>query len=247
MPAPYSEEFLTAVRRTVTTERLKRYLAATKNDLSHAMELYELNVQLCAILYGVLHGLEIAVRNAEHFALTTSFGSHFWYDKPPFTGFGKPDVGCEGPSWHQYAPLTPYWRDEVETAKLKPGVGNRPGKVIAELTLGFWVDLLQSQNHRSLWVDQKLNKAFPFAKRDRRQIHGRLKEIQLLRNRISHHERIITSSNVVYNGNGHLTLNEIVECVEWVCPHTARWLKTEFKFKDAEELLKRVADMRIIL
>ena len=126
-------------------------------------------------------------------------------------------------------------------------MGNRPGKVIAELTLGFWVDLLQSQNHRSLWVDQKLNKAFPFAKRDRGQIHGRLKEIQLLRNRISHHERIITSSNVVYNGNGHLSLDEIVECVEWVCPHTARWLKTEFKFKDAEELLKRVADMKIIL
>ena len=197
MPAQYSEEFLIAVRRTVTTERLKRYLAATKNDLSQAMRLYELNVQLCAILYGILHGLEVAVRNAEHFALTISYGSHFWYDKPPFPGFGKPSVGYEGPSWHQYAPLTQYWRDEVEAAKLKPGVGNRPGKVIAELTFGFWVDLLQSQNHRSLWVERKLNKAFPHAKRDRGQIHRRLKEIQLLRNRISHHERIITSSNVV--------------------------------------------------
>jgi hypothetical protein len=120
MPAPYSEEFLVAVRRTVTIERLKRYLAATKNDLSQAMELYELNVQLCAILYGILHGLEIAVRNAEHFALTNSYGSHFWYDRPPHTDFGKPAAGCEGPSWHQYAPLTPYWRDQVESTKLKP-------------------------------------------------------------------------------------------------------------------------------
>jgi hypothetical protein len=247
MPAPYSEEFLVAVRRTVTIERLKRYLAATKNDLSQAMELYELNVQLCAILYGILHGLEIAVRNAEHFALINSYGSHFWYDRPPHTDFGKPAAGCEGPSWHQYAPLTPYWRDQVESTKLKPGVGNRPGKVIAELTFGFWVDLLQTQNHMPLWVLRKLNKAFPYAKRERGQIHRRLKEIQLLRNRISHHERIITSSDVVYNGNGYLTLDEIVECVEWVCPYTAQWLKTEFRFKDAADLLTRVAAMRITL
>jgi len=86
-----------------------------------------------------------------------------------------------------------------------------PGKVIAELTFGFWVDLLQSQNHRSLWVDRKLNKASPFAKRKRRQIHGRLREIQLLRNRIFHHEGIITSSKVVYNGNGCPILRALCE------------------------------------
>jgi len=247
MPPPYSEDFLIAIRRTITVERLKLYLAATQNDISRAMELYELNVQLCAILYSLLHGLEVAVRNAEHFALTFSYGSLFWYDKPPFPAFGIPEAGCEGPSWHEFAPLSPYWRDQVEEAKLKPGVGNRPGKVIAELTFGFWVDLLQSQNHMPLWVLRKLNRAFPNTKRTRGQIHERLKEIQLLRNRISHHERIITSSNAVYNGDGFLTLNEVIECVEWVCPHTAHWLKAEFGFDDAEELLKRVANMGIAL
>jgi hypothetical protein len=247
MPAPYSEDFLIAVRRTVTTERLKRYLAATQNDISRAMELYELNVQLCATLYGLIHGLEVAIRNAEHCALTISYGSPYWYDEPPFPDFGKPAAGCEGPSWHEYAPLSTYWRDQVEKAQRKPGVNNRPGKVVAELTFGFWVDILQSQNHMPLWVIRKLNRAFPNTKRTRGQIHGRLKEIQLLRNRISHHERIITSSNVVYNGDGFLTLNEVVECVEWVCPHTAEWLKTEFGFNDAADLLKRVASKGITL
>ena len=89
-----------------------------------------------------------------------SYGSHFWYDKPPYPDFGKPPAGCEGPSWHEYAPLSTYWRDQVDRAKLKPGVGNRPGKVISELTFGFWVDILQSQNHMPL--GSFANSAGPF-------------------------------------------------------------------------------------
>jgi hypothetical protein len=80
------------------------------------MELYEYNVRLCETLYGLLHGLEVAIRNAEHHALTTSFGSPTWYD---------------------VAPLSGYWQDKVSKAKARPGVGGTPGKVVAELTFGF--------------------------------------------------------------------------------------------------------------
>lgn len=247
MPAPYSKDFLLAVHRTVTVERLQRYLAATQNDFSRAIELYEMNIQLSSILYGILHGLEISMRNAANFALSTSYGTPFWYDKPPFPDFGKPGAGSEGPHWHGHAPLTRYWRGEVETAKSKPGVGNNPGKVIAELPFGFWVDLLRSQNHRSLWVDKKLNKAFPHARRDRGQIHRRLKAIQRLRNRISHHERVLTSANAVYYGDGYLTLEEIMECVNWICPLTGQWLRTEFKFTEAADILRAVHSRNIVL
>jgi hypothetical protein len=108
------------------------------------------------VLYGLLHGLEVAVRNASHHALTASFGTPAWYD---------------------IAPLSGYWIDQIDKAKHKPGVGGIPGKVVAELTFGFWVDLLQGGNHRSLWVDRKLNKAFPNAGRHRKHIHDRLKTI----------------------------------------------------------------------
>jgi len=248
LPPPYSAALLISIERTITRERLKRYLSATAHDLSRALELYEYNVQLSEALYGLLHGLEVAVRNAAHHALTISYGSASWYDSPPTPGFGIPQAGAAGPAWHQYAPLSPYWRDKVDEAKRRPGVGRNPGKVIAELTFGFWVDLLQSRNHRSLWVDRKLNAAFPNARgKTRSDIHNRLKSIQLLRNRISHHEPVLTTSNALYNGDGLITLGELMECVQWVCTETAQWMQAEFKYTEAQRILHDVAAMRITL
>jgi|ERR1017187_5347196 hypothetical protein len=81
---------------SLTKERLTRYLGATGQDVSRALELYERNVRLSEALYGLLHGLEVAVRNAEHHALTASYGT---------------------PRWYGAAPLLPYWNDQVAGAK----------------------------------------------------------------------------------------------------------------------------------
>jgi hypothetical protein len=82
------------------------------------------------------------------------------------------------PAWYDAAPLSPYWQDQIARAKVRPGAAGKPGKVIAELTFGFWVDLLQASNHRALWVNQKLNRAFPHAAgKTRFDIHERLKAI----------------------------------------------------------------------
>jgi hypothetical protein len=219
LPAPYSAQFLASIERTVTKERLTRYLGATKRDVSQALELYEYNVQLSEVLYGLLHGLEVTVRNAEYHALTASYGTPTWYD---------------------LAPLSQYWKDQLDKAKAKPGAAGRPGKVVAELTFGFWIDLLQAGNHRCLWVDRKLNRAFPNTRLHRKFIHERLKAIQLLRNRISHHEPVLTAANALYNGDGVITLAELLECVEWVCADTAQWIKSQFRYADAERILDAV-------
>jgi len=190
LPLLYSSSFLASIERTLTRERLTRYLGATGNDLSKALELYEYNVQLSEVLYGLLHGLEVMVRNAAHHALTESYQRAVWYDA---------------------APLSVYWQDRIAKAKSKPGATGKPGKVIAELTFGFWVELLQASNHRALWVNQKLNRAFPNAVgKTRSDIHERLKAIHLLRNRLSHHEPILTAANGVYNGNLILPLPQLV-------------------------------------
>jgi hypothetical protein len=91
-------------------------------------------------LYGLLHGLEVAVRNAEHHSLTIGYGTSAWYD---------------------LAPLSQYWQDQLGRAKAQPGVAGNPGKVVAEITFGFWVDLLKNSNHMSIWVSHKLYYAFP--------------------------------------------------------------------------------------
>jgi hypothetical protein len=226
LPPPYSAQLLTSIERTVTRERLTRYLGATRQDISQALALYEYNVQLSEVLYGLLHGLEVAVRNAQHYALTTSYGTASWYD---------------------HAPLSQYWQDQLDKAKAQPGAAGHPGKVVAELTFGFWVDLLKNANHMRLWVQKRLYTAFPNGPRDRRLIHERLKSVQLLRNRISHHEPVLTSSNHLYTGDGIISLPELLECVEWVCTHTRHWLQAQFRYADAERVLREVAAMRVTL
>lgn len=226
MPPPYSAQFLLSIRRTVTTERLTRYLGATGQDVPRALELYEYNVQLSEILYGLLHGLEVTVRNAEHQALTASYGTPTWYD---------------------IAPLSAYWQDQLADAKAKPGVAGKPGKVVAELTFGFWVDLISRHNHNRLWMGKRLSSAFPNTTLRRDAIHARLKSVQLLRNRISHHEPILTSARALYNGNGVLRLAQILECVEWVCPDTAQWIRSQFRYAEAERILNHVNGSGVML
>jgi hypothetical protein len=226
LPSPYSAQFLASIERTVTRERLTRYLGATKQDISRALELYEYNVQLSEVLYGLLHGLEVTIRNAEHHALTDSYGTPACYD---------------------LAPLSPYWQDQLAKSKAKPGAGGKPGKVVAELTFGFWIDLISKPNHNVLWIGRRLRTAFPHTKLDQPAIHQRLKTVQLLRNRISHHEPILTSANALYNGDGVITLVQLLECVEWVCPETAQWIKAQFRYAEAERILREVAAMKITL
>lgn len=225
MPLPvYSPSFLKSIERTVTRERLRPYLRATAQDLPKALALYEQNVALSEALYGLLHWLEVAVRNAVHDALTAGYRTPAWYDKAPFS---------------------PYWQAEVVKAKQK--ASNVPGKVVAELTFGFWVELTSRPNQNILWLGHGLRNAFPHTTLQRDQIHTRLKIIQRLRNRISHHERVLTSRNELYAGHDFMTPAELVECVEWTCTETAQWMKAQHRYSEAGRILAEVKAMKILL
>jgi hypothetical protein len=179
-------------------------------------------------MYGLLHGIEVTVRNAIHHHLRTSYGRADWYDA---------------------APLSTYWRDQIDEANDK--VKNRaeialPGKVIAEMTFGFWVDLAGKHYNNVLWLGRKLSDAFPNTARDRPQIHARLKDVQHLRNRISHHERM-TSRNKIYTGDASPTVAQVLECVDWICIDTAAWLKNRFRYAEAQRILALVGSIGVQL
>jgi len=175
-----------------------------------------------------LHGLEVTVKNAAHHALSAGYGVPAWYDRVSFT---------------------PYWAGVVKDARNKAGGSNAaPGKVIAELTFGFWVDLCSKRNNNNLWVHRKLSAAFPNAAMSRDQIHQRLKVVQALRNRISHHEPVLTSSKTLHAGRSSmLSVPELLEPVEWVCTDTARWIKTRFRYSQAARVLEDVYNLGITL
>ena len=89
------------------------------------------------------------------------------------------------------------------------------GKVIAELTFGFWLQLTDSKLEHKLWVPC-LHKAFAPRKAPKRAIFNQqLEKLRQLRNRVAHHEPIF-----------HLDLldahHRIFEVGQLLCPTTAR-------------------------
>jgi hypothetical protein len=66
----HSPQLLTEIERAISRERLKRYLIATAQNLVEAISLYEQNVALSEMTFGLLHGLEVALRNSSGQAFT---------------------------------------------------------------------------------------------------------------------------------------------------------------------------------
>jgi hypothetical protein len=76
--------------RPLTGGLTSRYLSATSGDLDQALQLYEKNVAVSKALFGILHGLEITVRNRLLHALSTDIGVADWYQQGlalPFPSF----------------------------------------------------------------------------------------------------------------------------------------------------------------
>jgi hypothetical protein len=226
----YNEQLFAKLERTISRERLRRYLQAGHQDMANALWLYETNVELSEALYGIVQGVEVALRNACHHELAGGYGTGQWY---------------------LVAPMSSYLQDKVQSAIQKSG-GPRavPGQVMTELSLGFWVDLLASGSEKAFWIPH-LHRAFPFAKGLhplRPKVHQRFERLRWLRNRIAHHEPILTTRGSLYTGHGKfLTLDEVDECLRWICPDTARWLRARSRFYAAEDLLGQLTTGQIQL
>ncbi|WP_207216465.1 hypothetical protein [Xylanimonas ulmi] len=94
------------------------------------------------------------------------------------------------------------------------------GKVVAELTLGFWRDLAAQRCLTTLWV-RALAAAFQYGPADlgvrRREVERRLVSLHLVRNRAAHHEPI----------HGRDLTNDwkvAVELAAWVYPGAGAWV-----------------------
>lgn len=169
-----------AVHEALTAERLRSYLRASDGDLSRALELYEWNMEASSSVLRLTGMVEVIVRNALDRELTA------WSERK------NGDT-----AWFAYAPLDHRGSQDVAKARARATQGGRRaerhGKVIAELTFGFWRYLLDSRYLTALWVPAT-HRAFPAGADDLRQRHRevlrRMQQLHFVRNRVSHHEPI---------------------------------------------------------
>jgi hypothetical protein len=191
---------------TLSRDRLTPYLSVAKGDFIAAILLYEHNTKVSEALYGVLQGLEIAFRNACHSTIADGMSQPNWYDKPGLLDTKEANT------------LT-----EAKTNISRRNKYLTPGRVVAELTLGFWVRLLSPQYEKRLWVHH-IHKAFSgMFRKDRQAAFDRMEKIRKLRNRIAHHETI-------FDRNLPVDYDEIMEAIGWICPVTASWIRSTNSF-----------------
>lgn len=180
-PGPWVERWLSRPRHAI-------YLAAADGDPAGALALYDWNAEICAALLRDLAHVEVGLRNAYDRALSQRWPgpphwtSAYWSVFPTLyrTRSGRRvDINVKP-------------RESIERALIAAGGPSvPPGKVIAELMFGFWRYLSSAAHEKSLWVPV-LHRAF-VSGTDRRDVDRPVGRLHQLRNRVAHHEPVLTT------------------------------------------------------
>ncbi len=194
------------IRDLLTADRLRSYLASCHQDLDRALELYEWNLAASAAIMQTAAMVEVVIRNAmdaQLVAWADRRGTQSWLDVCPLDSRGRADIDKSRDR------ATSYGR-----------VALTHGKVVAELSFGFWRYLTAQRYHASLWVPV-LHHAFPGGNDDlrdrRREVERHLADLMLVRNRAAHHEPI-------HRRNLAHDLDIAVEITRWVHPEAGCWI-----------------------
>jgi hypothetical protein len=195
------------IEEALSLERFGRYLAWAGGDRARALDLYALNTQLSEALYTPLQMLEVALRNRIHAVLSASVQPR-WFKEPGVLAVP-----------HQNEQVAEALADLARERK-EPA----PGRVVAALTFSFWTAMLGAP-YENLWQTD----LHRIGRRDdgkglrRKDLSGPLTPIRLLRNRIAHHEPILTW-DLPKHHEGMLRITG------WLSPAAAAWCRTLDRF-----------------
>ena len=204
--------------------RLSRYITACKGDTNKAIRLYKYNIQISQALYPVISVLEIALRNGIDRELSTFFKDDNWLitQRDQFANHPnmlyKDKKGINRPDY--------FFIEKLVKAENKLDYRSIPvthGKLLAELTFGFWIKFFDSSPIKILKgvpLQVLVNK--PSIKLAL--VHSHLNSIVTLRNRISHSEPIC------FNRSGELCLvtmrnyeTDISDALGWIDNDLKTW------------------------
>ena len=204
--------------------RMNRYLSACERDPDKSLLLYKCNIQASQALYPLISILEVALRNGIDRELSKHFGNNDWLIANRGVFANHPDLvykDSKGNILPDY-----FFMDRLKKAEDKlivRKISITHGKLLSELTFGFWVKFFDRSPIKILKgipLQAFLNK--PHIKLGA--VHSHLNSIVILRNRISHNEPIC------FNVNGKLCLKtiseyerKIMEALEWIDTDLKNW------------------------
>lgn len=201
--------------QTLSKERFTTYLIGAGHDQDRALALYIWNAQIGAAFHPPLQAVEVALRNSINHALVAEFGSEWWkaqkFEKVADRERNQDiEVVCRRITQRQLPLVT--------------------GQVVAGLSFGFWVGMLQPKYNPPIW-GAHLRTSFPSlpSGTTRNQIFQLSRNVSALRNRISHHEPI-------FKRDLSLDFKKVMQLLGWLCPETEQWLRP---YCDVPELIRK--------
>ena len=204
MDKKFFEKFL-------SEKRLEKYFLRYGGDTEKAISHYRCNIELSEVFYPCISTFEVAFRNAISRELSILFGRDDWYavfaTTPGLTGLNK---------YISQANRQIAGRKECSS----------PSKIVAELTLGFWVSLFNVEYERILWKNlRRIFPNMPKKARQRKKVAPPLNRFRAFRNRIFHHEPI--SWNL---GNVAQIHTEMLTVMGWMNKDIPLWVTSFDRF-----------------
>lgn len=194
--------------RAASPDRMGAYLLSAGGDHKRALDLYIWNAKLCGAFYLPLQATEISLRNGINNALISKYGNNWWVRGDSFWAF------ADEPAKNRLSQIFKRLDDM--------GKSHTTPQIVASLSFGFWVHLLDSYYNVELW-SHELETQFPHLPnkpQKRENLKTRAAKTLDLRNRIFHHEPI-------HRQNISLEYSQVMELLSWVCPDKRAWIKSE--------------------
>ena len=203
-----------SIERIISSDRLSPYLKHHNNNLDNAISHYKANIKISEAFYPYLSVLEIGLRNSINDQLSRRFKSEYWFDTSEFIKIASR-----------------FQIDRISEAKgsiLREKKEITAGKVVSELSFGFWTSLLDSKFERSLWKSIRLS--FPNCPKEirkRKTMSAKFNAVRKLRNRIFHHESITWNLKVLSNYK-----EQITEGINWLDKDLLKWSEDLFRYEN---------------
>lgn len=189
-----------AILRVISEPRFSSCMVAAGHDFTRAWGMYLWNAKLGEAFHLPIQTVEVCLRNSVCRVLTSIYGPD-WGTADKFVAI----LDTQGLQDLQVV------QQRIRNRKLQAV----NGQIVAGLSFGFWVSLLQPRYNPPIW-GSSLRLAFPHLPtgKGRKSIQSSFSRIVWLRNRIWHHEPIIRL-------NVSDEFHHIMETIDWMCPHTS--------------------------
>jgi len=188
-------------------ERLTPYLLATGHHRDAALALYAWNLRISESFYPLLSVTEIALRNTVAARIRAVYGGVWWDD----------------PGFHDV--IGPKAKGIVLKARNKRLGEKRRithGCMVAELTFGFWSNMLLPKYEARFWTPL----ATPFPEIpdavSLADLAQRCSAVTILRNRIFHHEALLRR-------DVSMDYKNTVDLLTWLAPDLWQWLRPQLR------------------